>query len=160
MIQVNENEIQQGSTTVEYRNGKVFVQPSYRYVSSNYLTKYVNNPNPTVNGKQDGISQLGLSVGFPVSNNIDVKADYFQDMNVNKMLESKVGFTYRSACWMIGLSYNRYAKDPLYSDFTEYDSNVSFSFSLLGLQGAMTFGKSSDDGGNILSYGDPFTLNN
>ncbi len=81
-------------------------------------------------------------------------------MNVNKMLESKVGFTYRSACWMIGLSYNRYAKDPLYNDFTEYDSNVSFSFSLLGLQGMRPFGKSSDDGGNILSYGDPFTLNN
>ncbi|MBP2700209.1 LPS assembly protein LptD [Photobacterium lucens] len=160
----SENEIQQGSTTVEYRNGGVFVQPSYRYVSSDYLTKYVNNPNPIIPGtkdKRDGISQLGLSVGFPVSDNIDVKADYFQDMNVNKMLESKVGFTYRSACWMIGLSYNRYAKDPLSQDFTEYDSNVSFSFSLLGLQGAgPSFGQSSDDGGNILSYGDPFTLNN
>ncbi|WP_318433617.1 LPS assembly protein LptD [Photobacterium leiognathi] len=156
----SENEIQQGSTAVEYRNGGVFVQPSYRYVSSDYLTKYVRNPNPTIDGKQDGISQLGLSVGFPVSNNIDVKADYFQDMNVNKMLESKVGFTYRSACWMIGLTYNRYAKDPLSKDFTEYDSNVSFSFSLLGLQGMQPFGKSSDDGGNILSYGDPFTLNN
>ncbi|WP_318459778.1 LPS assembly protein LptD [Photobacterium leiognathi] len=157
----SENEIQQGSTAVEYRNGGVFVQPSYRYVSSDYLTKYVRNPNPTIDGKQDGISQLGLSVGFPVSNNIDVKADYFQDMNVNKMLESKVGFTYRSACWMIGLTYNRYAKDPLSQDFTEYDSNVSFSFSLLGLQGVTpTFGQSSDNGGNILSYGDPFTLNN
>ncbi|WP_318519225.1 LPS assembly protein LptD [Photobacterium leiognathi] len=156
----SENEIQQGSTAVEYRNGGVFVQPSYRYVSSDYLTKYVRNPNPTIDGKQDGISQLGLSVGFPVSNNIDVKADYFQDMNVNKMLESKVGFTYRSACWMIGLTYNRYAKDSLSKDFTEYDSNVSFSFSLLGLQGMRPFGKSSDDGGNILSYGDPFTLNN
>ncbi|GAA06944.1 LPS assembly protein LptD [Photobacterium leiognathi] len=156
----SENEIQQGSTAVEYRNSGVFIQPSYRYVSSDYLTKYVRNPNPTIDGKQDGISQLGLSVGFPVSNNIDVKADYFQDMNVNKMLESKVGFTYRSACWMIGLSYNRYAKDPLSKDFTEYDSNVSFSFSLLGLQGMKPFGKSSDDGGNILSYGDPFTLNN
>ncbi|WP_318444401.1 LPS assembly protein LptD [Photobacterium leiognathi] len=159
----SENEIQQGSTTVEYRNGKVFIQPSYRYVSSDYLTKYVNNPNPIIPGtkdKRDGISQLGLSVGFPVSDSIDVKADYFQDMNVNKMLESKVGFTYRSACWMIGLSYNRYAKDPLSQDFTEYDSNVSFSFSLLGLQGMRPFGKSSDDGGNILSYGDPFTLNN
>ncbi|WP_318407925.1 LPS assembly protein LptD [Photobacterium leiognathi] len=159
----SENEIQQGSTTVEYRNGGVFIQPSYRYVSSDYLTKYVNNPNPIIPGtkdKRDGISQLGLSVGFPVSDSIDVKADYFQDMNVNKMLESKVGFTYRSACWMIGLSYNRYAKDPLSQDFTEYDSNVSFSFSLLGLQGMRPFGKSSDDGGNILSYGDPFTLNN
>ncbi|MCG3864963.1 MULTISPECIES: LPS assembly protein LptD [unclassified Photobacterium] len=157
----SENEIQQGSTAVEYRNGKVFVQPSYRYVSSDYLTKYVRNPNPAIDGKQDGISQLGLSIGFPVSDNIDVKADYYQDMNVNKMLESKVGFTYTSACWMIGLTYNRYAKDSLSRDFTEYDSNVSFSFSLLGLQGAgPSFGQSSDDGGNILSYGDPFTLNN
>ncbi len=132
----SENEIQQGSTTVEYRNGKVFVQPSYRYVSREYLGNYVSSSTLQDNG-DDGISQLGLSVGFPVSDNIDVKADYFQDMNVNKMLESKVGFTYRSACWMIGLSYNRYAKDSLSKDFTEYDSNVSFSFSLLGLQGAI-----------------------
>ncbi|WP_318454656.1 LPS assembly protein LptD [Photobacterium leiognathi] len=156
----SENDIQQGSTTVEYRNGKVFVQPSYRYVSREYLGNYVSSSTLKDNG-DDGISQLGLSVGFPVSDNIDVKADYFQDMNVNKMLESKVGFTYRSACWMIGLTYNRYAKDSLSKDFTEYDSNVSFSFSLLGLQGAgPSFGQSSDDGGNILSYGDPFTLNN
>ncbi|WP_369917599.1 LPS assembly protein LptD [Photobacterium sp. GB-50] len=160
----SENDIQQGNVTVEYRNGGVFVQPSYRYVSSDYLTKYVNNPNPVISGtkdKRDGISQLGLSIGFPVSDNVDVKADYYQDMNVNKMLESKVGFTYTSACWMIGLSYNRYAKDAISQDFTEYDSNVTFSFSLLGLQGAgPSFGQSSDDGGNILSYGDPFTLNN
>lgn len=157
----SENDIQQGNVAVEYRNGGVFIQPSYRYVSSDYLTKYVSNPNPLINGKKDGISQLGLSIGFPVSDNVDVNADYYQDMNVNKMLESKVGFTYSSACWMIGLTYNRYAKDPLSSDFTEYDSNISFSFSLLGLQGVTpTFGQSSDNGGNILSYGDPFTLNN
>ena len=154
----SENKTQQANTAVEYRNGGVYVQPSYRYVSSDYLTNYVANPN---NDKRDGISQLGLSVGFPVNDNINVKADYFQDMNVNKMLESKVGFTYSSSCWMIGLTYNRYAKDALWSDFTEYDSNVSFSFSLLGLQGAgPSFGQSSDDGGNTLSYGDPFTLNN
>ncbi|KJG37496.1 LPS biosynthesis protein [Photobacterium angustum] len=157
----SENDIQQGNVAVEYRNAGVFVQPSYRYVSSDYLTKYVNNPNPSIDGKKDGISQLGLSIGFPVSDNVNVKADYYQDMNVNKMLESKVGFTYTSSCWMIGLTYNRYAKDSIAKDFTEYDSNISFSFSLLGLQGVTpTFGQSSDDGGNILSYGDPFTLNN
>ncbi|EAR54274.1 organic solvent tolerance protein precursor [Photobacterium sp. SKA34] len=157
----SENDIQQGNVAVEYRNSGIFVQPSYRYVSSDYLTKYVSNPNTEINGKKDGISQVGLSIGFPVSDSVDIKADYYQDMNVNKMLESKVGFTYSSACWMIGLTYNRYAKDSLSQDFTEYDSNISFSFSLLGLQGAgPTFGQSSDDGGNILSYGDPFTLNN
>ncbi|WP_283597917.1 LPS assembly protein LptD [Photobacterium phosphoreum] len=159
----SENEVQQGSTAIEYRNGRVFIQPSYRYVSSNYLNQYVANPNPVIpntNGQRDGISQLGVSTGFPINDNIDITADYFQDINVNKMLESRVGLVYRSACWMIGLSYNRYAKDPLSQNFTEYDSNVSFSFSLLGLQGARPLGQASDDGGNILGYADPFTLKN
>ncbi len=59
------------NATLEYRNDGVFVQPSYRYVSSGYLTNYVANPNKD---KRDGISQLGLSVGFPVSDSIDVKS--------------------------------------------------------------------------------------
>lgn len=110
------------------------------------------------NKDNDGISQIGLSTGFPLYDNIYVKADYFQDLNVNKMIESQVGVTYRSACWMIGLNYNRYAKNSLGNDFTEYDSNVSISFSLLGLQGVKPFG--STDDGNALSYGNSFSLNN
>ncbi len=150
----SDNDIQMASGAIEYRANGMYIQPNYRYVSNTYLDKYVKSPNKD----NDGISQIGLSTGFPLYDNIYVKADYFQDLNVNKMIESQVGVTYRSACWMIGLNYNRYAKNSLGNDFTEYDSNVSISFSLLGLQGVKPFG--STDDGNALSYGNSFSLNN
>ncbi len=156
----SDKEVQIANGAIEYRENGVYIQPNYRYVSSSYLDKYVTNPN-SVNdsGDQDGISQLGLSTGFPLHGGISVRADYFHDLNVNKMVEGQVGLTYRSACWLIGLTYNKYASSSLGSSNTEYENNVSLTFSLLGLQGAKPFGASSDTG-NTMTYGNSFSLNN
>ncbi|MGF1757972.1 LPS assembly protein LptD [Photobacterium sagamiensis] len=156
----SDSKVQLASGAIEYRTGGIYIQPNYRYVSSSYLDRFVANPNEADDsGKQDGISQLGLSTGFPLYDGLSLRADYFHDLNVNKMLESQVGLTYRSACWLIGLTYNQYASTSLGLDSTDYESNVTLSFSLLGLQGAKPLGYSTDTG-NALSYGNSFSLNN
>lgn len=156
----SEKEVQLASGAIEYRNGGVYIQPNYRYVSSRYLDKFVTNPNViNDNGERDGISQIGLSTGFPLYNGLSLRADYYLDLNVNKMLESQVGLTYRSACWLIDLTYNQYASSSLGQDFTQYENNLTLSFSLLGLQGAKPLGYSTDTS-NALSYGNSFSLNN
>ncbi len=76
------------------------------------------------------------------------------------MLENQLGITYRSACWVIGLSYNEYllARSNI-NDIAKYDNNISLSFSLLGLGTNAGFGYSTASG-NALGYRNPFGLKN
>lgn len=76
------------------------------------------------------------------------------------MLENQFGFTYRSDCWVIGLSYNEYllSRSNINND-ARYDNSVSLSFSLLGLGDGAGFGYSTASG-NALGYRSPFGLKN
>ena len=158
----SQHEMQIANGAFEYQNNGIYLQPSYHYVSNNYLTEYGgDNPNRfnSSRGEKDGISQVGLSVGVPIYGDLSATGDYYFDTNTHKMIESQVGFTYRSSCWSISLGMNRYASTSLGNDNTQYENNFGLSFSLLGLKGAQPLGYNTSSE-NALSYGNTFTLNN
>jgi LPS-assembly protein len=162
----SEHNLQLANAALEYRNEQgVYIQPSYHYVSNNYLTEYAGtnpNLNPIINastGARDGISQIGLSAGIPIYGGLSATGDYFFDTNTHKMIESQLGFTYRSSCWSISLGMNRYASTSLSAKDTQYENNFGFSFSLLGLKGAEPIGDNTGSN-NVLGYSNAFTLNN
>lgn len=161
----SERQMQLANAAVEYTNHNgIYIQPSYHYVSNNYLEEYAGtnpNLNPIINestGSRDGISQIGISAGFPIYGGLSMGGDYFFDTNTHKMIESQLGFTYQSSCWKITLGMSRYASTSLSSDNTQYENNFGLSFSLLGLKGVSPVGYGTSN--NVLGYGNAFTLNN
>ncbi|MGL5335785.1 MAG: LPS assembly protein LptD, partial [Enterovibrio sp.] len=155
----NISELQFGNTTLEYRNDKFFAQSSYRYVSRNYIASTTGNQNLDLVTK-NGISQIGVVTGFPLTSKISLNAQYFYDTTQDMMLESLMQLTYRSSCWTIGLGYNEYLLSRSnINDLAKYENNISLSFSLLGLGTNSSFGYNSASG-NALGYRSLFALNN
>ncbi|CZF83448.1 LPS assembly protein LptD [Grimontia marina] len=155
----NLSNVQFGNATVEYRDGGFFAQTSYRYVAKDYIANSVGFSNLD-QITEDGISQVGLVTGFTIADGVSVRGQYFHDLTQDLMLENQLGITYRSDCWVIGLSYNEYllARSNI-NDIARYDNNISLSFSLLGLGANAGFGYSSASG-NALGYRNPFGLKN
>lgn len=155
----NINDLQFGNATLEYRKNGFFAQTNYRYVSKNYIASTIGANNLDLI-TEDGISQFGFVTGFPITNKINVNAQYFYDLTQDIMLENQVGMTYSSSCWVMGFSYNEYllARSNIHN-LPKYDNNFTFSFSLLGLGANAGFGYSTDSG-NALGYRNPFGLKN
>lgn len=153
----NIGDLQFGHTTLEYRNPSFFAQTSYRYVSKKYIASTIGEANLDLI-TDDGISQFGFVTGFPITNNISVRGQYFHDFTQDLMIENQIGMTYTSSCWMLGFSFNEYllARSNIY-DTPKYDNNFTFTFSLLGLGANAGFGYSTDNG-NALGYSNPFGL--
>ncbi|OOF26835.1 LPS assembly protein LptD [Salinivibrio proteolyticus] len=155
----NLSELQFGNAIAEYRQSGFYAQTSYRYVAQDYIVSTL--PNRDISKlTDDGLSQAGIVTGFPLWNGLSFKGQYWRDLTQDVMLENQFSLTYRSDCWVIGLSYNEYllSRSNINSD-PEYDNNVTLSFSLLGL-GAQSGFNFSTDSGNALGYRDPFALKN
>ncbi|MGF1682004.1 LPS assembly protein LptD [Photobacterium makurazakiensis] len=156
----NKKDLQFANGALEYREGGLFSQINYRYISRDYLLENVLDEDDLDRYTEDGISQLGFSTGFPVADGVTLRGDYYHDLTENQMLEGQITLNFRTACWMISLGYNEYLKTRgnVSTSAAEYEQNFSISFSLLGLAGVPAVGSSSD--GNSISYGRPFYLNN
>ncbi len=154
----NLNDIQFGNAVVEYRDNQWFAQASYRFVSRDYIAGAIGVQNLDLITK-DGISQVGLITSFPITDKIRAQGQYFQDLTQNLLIENQFGITYRSECWVIGFSYNKYllARNNI-NESAIYDNNVTLSFSLLGLGANAGFGNTAN--GNALGYINPFGLKN
>lgn len=159
----SKQDMQFANAAVEYREGSLYTQLNYRFVSKDYIIDTLGNDNKEIDKyTEDGISQLGFSTSFPVYGGLSLRGDYYHDLTENQMLEGQITLNYRSACWMISLGYNEYlmSRANVNTIAAEYEQNFSISFSLLGLTGgAPSFGSTSD-GGNAIGYGRPFYLNN
>ncbi|KLV02436.1 LPS biosynthesis protein [Photobacterium aquae] len=155
----NKSDLQFINGAIEYREGSVFNQLNYRYISKEYLSENLNDENQLNSYTEDGISQLGFSTGFPVHDNVSLRADYYHDLTENQMLEGQITLNYRTACWMISLGYNKYleTRGNVTTDPAKYEENFSISFSLLGLSGVAPFGSTDN---TAIGYGRPFYLNN
>ncbi|WP_299019343.1 LPS assembly protein LptD [uncultured Photobacterium sp.] len=158
----SKKEMQFSNATVEYREGSLFSQVNYRYVSKDYIKQSLPDNNQIDNYTEDGISQLGFSTGFPVYGGLSLRGDYYHDLTENQMLEGQITLNYRSACWMISLGYNEYllSRSNVSTLPAKYEQNFSISFSLLGLSGTSAIGAATEGGGNAIAYGRPFYLNN
>ncbi|QUJ67797.1 LPS assembly protein LptD [Photobacterium sp. GJ3] len=157
----SEKDMQFANAAMEYREGGLFSQLNYRYVSKEYIQQSLPDNNQIDNYTQEGISQVGFSTGFPIHAGLSIRGDYYHDLTENQMVEGQISLNYRSDCWMITLGYNEYmvARSNVNTQPVEYEQNFSISFSLLGLAGASAVGASSASG-NAIGYGRPFYLNN
>ena len=157
----SEKELQFANAAMEYREGSLFSQLNYRYVSKSYIKQSLPDNDRIDNYTEDGISQLGFSTGFPVYGGLRLRGDYYHDLTENQMLEGQISLNYRAACWMISLGYNEYliSRSNVNTQPAEYEQNFSISFSLLGLAGVAPIGGSTSSG-NSITYGRPFYLNN
>nr|WP_086939650.1 LPS assembly protein LptD [Thaumasiovibrio occultus] len=154
-----EREIQFGNATIEYRIGENYVQTNYRYISQSYLQQSLPD-NDISSYTRDGISQAGFSTGLRLSDSWYMYGDVYYDTNEAIMSESQISLNYESCCWAVSLGYNEYLKyRENIATTPEYESNISFSFRLLGLGGRESF-QYEKASGNALSYGRPFYLNN
>ncbi len=156
----SKKDLQFANGAIEYREGGLFSQINYRYVSKEYLEESLPDNDRLDDYTEEGISQLGFSTGFPVYDGVTLRGDYYHDLTENQMLEGQISLNFRTACWMISLGYNEYLKTrgSVSSSPAEYEQNFSISFSLLGLAGVPAIGSVSD--GNSIKYGRPFYLNN
>ncbi|OOF06715.1 LPS assembly protein LptD [Salinivibrio sp. MA607] len=155
----NLREMQFGNAIAEYRRGQFYAQTSYRYVAQEYIVSTL--PNRDISRlTDDGLSQAGVVTGFPLGGGLSFTGQYWRDLTQDVMLENQVSLTYRSDCWVVGLSYNEYlmSRADINAD-PVYDNNVTLSFSLLGL-GADSGFNFNTDSGNALGYRDPFALKN
>lgn len=156
----SKKDLQFANGAIEYREGAVFSQLNYRFISKEYLLDNILDEDQLNRYTKDGISQLGFSTGFPIYDGVTLRGDYYHDLNENQMLEGQISLNFRTACWMISLGYNEYLKTraDVTRDAAEYEQNFSISFSLIGLAGAPALGSVGNS--NAISYGRPFYLNN
>ncbi|UTM56964.1 LPS assembly protein LptD [Photobacterium sp. CCB-ST2H9] len=157
----SEQDMQFANAAIEYREGSLFSQLNYRYVSKQYIQQSLPDNNQIDNYTEEGISQVGFSTGFPIHAGLSIRGDYYHDVTENQMVEGQISLNYRSDCWMITLGYNEYmvARSNVNTQPVDYEQNFSISFSLLGLAGVSPVGAASASG-NAIAYGRPFYLNN
>ncbi|RXJ73321.1 LPS assembly protein LptD [Veronia nyctiphanis] len=157
----NVSDIQFGNALVEYRTEAFFAQSSYRFVSKDYISSTLPSGSTYIDQiTDDGISQVGLVTGFPITDNVSLRGQYFYDLTQDIRLENQVGLVYTDACWQLGLTYSQYllSRDNI-KDNPEYDSGVSVSFKLIGLGANAGFGY-SDNSKSALGYYNPYGLKN
>ncbi|MFD2176444.1 LPS assembly protein LptD [Veronia pacifica] len=155
----NISKLQFANSLAEYRNGSFFTQASYRFVSKDYIASTLRNGSID-SITEDGISQVGLIAGIPITDRFSLQGQYFHDLTQDIKLENQVGLVYRDACWQLGLTYSEYLLSRgNISQEPKFDSGVSLSFSLLGLGANAGFGF-SDNTKSALGYYNPYGLKN
>ncbi|ATF09673.1 LPS assembly protein LptD [Candidatus Enterovibrio altilux] len=153
----NLNNLLFGNVTLEYRKGSFFAQTHYRYVSKNYISNTIGADYLNLT-TVDGISQVGLVTGFPLGKGVSFQTQHFHDLTQDLTLAKQFGLTYQSACFVIGLYYNKsLLSRSSINDPAKYDSRVYFSLSFLGLGREFDYRPVK---GNVLGHRHPFGLKN
>lgn len=76
------------------QSNEQLAQLNYRYASRNYI-----NQNLSSNQYNQDIKQLGLVLGWSLTDRVSLMTSYYQDIALKKMVESQLGLTYSSCCW-------------------------------------------------------------
>ncbi len=89
------NESALANLSLQYKpdNDKV-VQLNYRYASQHYIDQNLQS-----NKYGQDIKQLGLIVGWNVTDKLSVMTSHYQDLALGKYVESQLGLTYNTCCW-------------------------------------------------------------
>ncbi len=167
--------MQLANSTLEYQFNGGFIQANYRYVTLDYITTSIQNPEnsdePTDWSRvtREGISQAGLVAAYDIDRNWSASGQYYYDLNENNSLEWLASLRYQSDCWYLGLTYSNqllgWDDKAIGSDGAspEYENNFSVNFGIQGFatnQRADSAAKELDGSDNAIKYGRPFYLNN
>ena len=167
--------MQLANSTLEYQFDGGFIQANYRYVTLDYITTSIQNPDDSdeltdwSRVTRKGISQAGLVAAYDIDRNWSASGQYYYDLNENNSLEWLASLRYQSDCWYLGLTYSNqllgWDDKAIGSDgaSAEYENNISVNFGIQGFatnQRADTAVKELDGSDNAIKYGRPFYLNN
>ena len=120
------------NTGIEYNPTKNnVVQLNYRYASKEYINQ---NLTAEANRYNQDIKQLGVQVGWELSDHWAIAGRYYQDLALKKPVEQYLGLQYNTCCWSVGVGARRYvtSRQNQKNDDIFYDHGVGVTFELRG----------------------------
>ena len=120
------------NTGIEYNPTKNnVVQLNYRYASKEYINQ---NLTSNANRYNQDINQLGLQLGWELTDNWAVVGRYYQDLALKKPVEQYLGVQYNTCCWSVGVGARRYvtSRQNQKNDDIFYDHGIGVTFELRG----------------------------
>lgn len=135
------------------------VQANYRYASRSYIDQ-----NLSTNRYGQNIKQIGVIVGWGVTDHIGVMASHYHDLALKKNVESQFGVTYSTCCWQV----NVYAARHLINTPTgKPDGRNHFYYdNRFGVNFELRFGRHGEANGvnrmmqkGIIPYTEAFNIN-
>lgn len=120
------------NTGIEYNPTKNnVVQLNYRYASKEYINQ---NLTAEANRYNQDIKQLGVQVGWELSDHWAIAGRYYQDLALKKPVEQYLGMQYNTCCWSVGVGARRYvtSRQNQKNDDIFYDHGIGVTFELRG----------------------------
>ena len=120
------------NTGIEYNPTKNnVVQLNYRYASKEYINQ---NLTAEANRYNQDIKQLGIQVGWELSDHWAIAGRYYQDLALKKPVEQYLGVQYNTCCWSVGVGARRYvtSRQNQKNDDIFYDHGIGVTFELRG----------------------------
>lgn len=120
------------NTGIEYNPTKNnMVQLNYRYASKEYINQ---NLTAEANRYNQDIKQLGVQVGWELSDHWAIAGRYYQDLALKNPVEQYLGVQYNTCCWSVGVGARRYvtSRQNQKNDDIFYDHGVGVTFELRG----------------------------
>ena len=120
------------NTGIEYNPTKNnVVQLNYRYASKEYINQ---NLTAEANRYNQDIKQLGVQVGWELSDHWAIAGRYYQDLALEKPVEQYLGVQYNTCCWSVGVGARRYvtSRQNQKNDDIFYDHGIGVTFELRG----------------------------
>ncbi|MDO4697641.1 MAG: LPS assembly protein LptD [Pasteurellaceae bacterium] len=74
------------------------IQANYRYASRSYIDQNLSS-----NRYGQDIKQVGMVIGWGLTDNIGVMASHYHDLALKKNVESQFGISYNTCCWNVNL---------------------------------------------------------
>lgn len=120
------------NTGIEYNPTKNnVVQLNYRYASKEYINQ---NLTAEANRYNQDIKQLGVQVGWELSDHWAIAGRYYQDLALKNPVEQYLGLQYNTCCWSVGVGARRYvtSRQNQKNDDIFYDHGIGVTFELRG----------------------------
>ena len=120
------------NTGIEYNPTKNnVVQLNYRYARKEYINQ---NLTAEANRYNQDIKQLGVQVGWELSDHWAIAGRYYQDLALKKPVEQYLGVQYNTCCWSVGVGARRYvtSRQNQKNDDIFYDHGIGVTFELRG----------------------------
>ncbi|MBS9783162.1 MAG: LPS assembly protein LptD [Pasteurella sp.] len=134
------NESALANISLQYKpdNDKV-VQFNYRYASQHYIDQNLRS-----NQYGQDIKQLGVVVGWNVTDKLSIMASHYQDIALDKYVESQLGLTYNTCCWKATTYISRHLI-PTPNGASDKPTDVYYDNSI-GVNFELRFGSSYNTG--------------
>lgn len=150
--------ITMGNAVTEYRfDADRLLQLNYRFVDRDYIQatfrRDENQQTYALPAYQQGISQVGAVVSWPLSDQWGFVGSYYFDTKERQPASQMVGLQYNTCCWAVNLGYERKIVGWQIDKFSsEYDNKWSINVELRGLNNNHSLGSQKMLESGILPY--------